>query len=214
MIAALFVERDGIYFGRDDIDPWDEQRDAREYDGPHPVLAHPPCARWGRYWSGGPSAKVKRKKGDDDGCFDAAFRAVCRFGGVLEHPEASHAWRQYNIVSPPRGGGWIPAGLFLGGNTWTCCVEQGHYGHKARKATWLLACGVKPPELIWGPSSVKARLDDGFHSAEERRRRTDGKGFDDGPYSRLSHRERAATPPSFAAMLIDIAAGAVGSSDT
>ena len=49
MISALYVETDGIYFGRDDIDPWDEQRDARKYTGPHPVIAHPPCQRWGRF---------------------------------------------------------------------------------------------------------------------------------------------------------------------
>jgi hypothetical protein len=54
MIAALFVERNGIYFGIPGVDPWDERRDARTYAGPWPVVAHPPCARWGRYWHGGP----------------------------------------------------------------------------------------------------------------------------------------------------------------
>lgn len=35
MIAALFVETDGPYFGLEDVDPWDIVRDARMYDGPH-----------------------------------------------------------------------------------------------------------------------------------------------------------------------------------
>lgn len=48
MIAALYVATGGIYYGIDDVDPWDTARDARLYPGPHPVVAHPPCARWGQ----------------------------------------------------------------------------------------------------------------------------------------------------------------------
>ena len=98
MIAALYVESNGIYYGRPDVDPWDADRDARKYDGPHPVIAHPPCARWGRYWSGGPSASYKRKLGDDGGCFAAALASVRKWGGVLEHPEASHAWTTFGLL--------------------------------------------------------------------------------------------------------------------
>lgn len=47
MIAALFVERRGAYFGIPGVDPWDVTRDARAYAGPWPVVAHPPCQRWG-----------------------------------------------------------------------------------------------------------------------------------------------------------------------
>jgi hypothetical protein len=103
-IAALYVARDGAYYGLDDVDPWDKKRDARLYDGPHPVVAHPPCERWGRYWYGGPMLHAlgrRKTKGDDGGCFAMALRAVQRFGGVLEHPAASHAWRAFNIVAPP-----------------------------------------------------------------------------------------------------------------
>ena len=35
MIAALFVEPGGCYFGLPNVDPWDESRDARLYPGPH-----------------------------------------------------------------------------------------------------------------------------------------------------------------------------------
>ncbi len=51
---------------------------------------------------------------------------------------------------------------------WTCQVEQGHYGHRARKATWLYAVGVALPSLLWGPSRSSAKIDLGFHSKEER----------------------------------------------
>ena len=151
-VAALFVETGGADFGLEGGDPWDIKRDARNYAGPYPVVAHPPCKRWGRYWSGGPSAKVRRKVGDDQGCFAAALWAVRTFGGVLEHPEASHAWKWYGLAKPPKSGGWIKADKYEG---WTCCVEQGHYGHAARKATWLYSVGPKPPELIWGPRRAR-----------------------------------------------------------
>ncbi len=167
MIAALFVMPNGPYAGRPDVDLWDQQRDARLYDGPYRVVAHPPCERWGRYWHGGPSARVRRIKGDDGGCFAAALSAVRRFGGVLEHPAASSAWHAFGLKTPPRAGGWVNAD-FEGG--WTCCVDQEYYGHRAQKSTWLYAAGVPLPSLKWGKGSSKIRLDDGFHSAEERRR--------------------------------------------
>ena len=124
MIAALFVESSGVYANLAGVDPWDRNRDARRYAGPHPVVAHPPCERWGRYWHGGPSCKNRKKRGDDGGCFEAALASVMRWGGVLEHPEASSAWLAFNIARPPRAGGWVSAGLYQPG--WTCCVEQGH----------------------------------------------------------------------------------------
>lgn len=136
MIAALFVSERGPYIGLSGVETWDVTRDARTYNGPWPVIAHPPCERWGRYWFGGPSARVRRVKGDDAGCFASALASVRRWGGVLEHPAASSAWHAFGLLEPPRAGGWVVAD-WLGG--WTCCVDQGHYGHRAQKATWLYA---------------------------------------------------------------------------
>lgn len=109
MIAALYVETDGAYFGLPDVDPWDEARDARLYDGPRSVVAHPPCQRWGRYWHGAPRKPHQFKLGDDGGCFAAALASVRRWGGVLEHPEGSHAWNAFGLKAPPRNGGWVAA---------------------------------------------------------------------------------------------------------
>ena len=47
-VAALYVAKGGCYYGLPDVDPWDAERDARLYAGPHPVVAHPPCSRWCR----------------------------------------------------------------------------------------------------------------------------------------------------------------------
>ena len=202
MIAALYVLPDGPYAGREDVDLWPESRDARLYAGPWPVVAHPPCARWGRYWGGGPNATPGRYKlGDDAGCFAAALASVRAFGGVLEHPEASYAFSRYGLPKPPRDGGWIPT--LCGG--WACCVEQGHYGHGTRKATWLYYVGEPPPELTWGPaeSPDRSRLDQGFHSREERL--AAGRNGRCQAFKRLSKRARTITPEPFAELLIGLA---------
>ena len=198
MIAALYVAKNGCYFGLPDVDPWDEQRDARAYPGPHRVVAHPPCERWGRYWGGAPATWPRLVKGDDRGCFAAALASVRRWGGVLEHPEGSHAWRAFHLNTPPRTGGWVMAD-WQGG--WTCCVEQGAYGHRARKATWLYAHGIELPSLRWGAAPGDfVRLEDGFHSAEERAR-----AIKTGACQRLSKNQRAATPTEFRDLLLSLA---------
>lgn len=227
MIAALFVATGGCYFGLPDVDPWDVHRDARSYDGPHAVVAHPPCERWGRYWHGGPSVRVRKMKGDDGGCFASALASVLKWGGVLEHPEASHAWRHFGISAPAKRGGWLfcgsveGLGVAAGFSTWTCCVEQGHYGHRARKATWLYAvlpAYVAPPSLKWAgyvegaaASESSLRLDEGFHSVEERRRARGTRTTNDAA-ERMSKTERTATPVPFRDLLLSIARSASASS--
>lgn len=153
-VAALYVEPDGAYIGIPGVDPWDEARDARKYQGPHPVVAHPPCQRWGRFWHGSTAKPHQFKKGDDDGCFKSALASIREHGGVIEHPCDSHAWAAFGLKKPPRSGGWVEAGDGL----WTCCVYQGHYGHFSGKPTWLLASGVARedlPELHWGKTEQR-----------------------------------------------------------
>lgn len=198
MIAALFVAHGGPYFGLPGVDPWDAERDARRYAGPHPVVAHPPCERWGRYWSGGPSARTRREKGDDNGCFAFALAAVRRWGGVIEHPAASAAWDYFGLLKPPTCGGWVNADFYGG---FTCHVEQGHYGHPARKATWLYAVAQYLPALKWGPSSG-VRIEEGFHSNEDRAR---ARAAGIKPTKRISERQRIETPVQFRDLLILLA---------
>lgn len=204
-VAALFVLEDGPYSCAPDVDVWGPTRDARAYAGPYPVVAHPPCERWGRYWSGGPSAKVRRTLGDDDGCFASALASVRRWGGVLEHPAHTHAWAASWLTPPDRAGGWAKCARGPGASdvdAWVCHVEQGHYSHAARKATWLYAVSAdKPADLTWGPAPQGARLDEGFHSKEERAAaRAAGRV----PIKRLSSRQNAETPIAFHDALIRI----------
>ncbi|MBK1732895.1 hypothetical protein [Thiococcus pfennigii] len=196
VVAALFVERNGCYFDVPGVDPWDESRDARRYSGPWPVVAHPPCARWCRL------ARVNQTRygqavGDDGGCFRAAIAAVRRWGGVLEHPAYSLAWDAHALPRPPARGGWVETPC--GG--WTCHVEQGRYGHPARKRTWLYAHGLQPPELRWGPGPAPAA----WISTDRPRAELALRGI-----RQISKRQAQATPAAFRDVLVAIARLATG----
>lgn len=152
MVAALFVQRDGCYYGLPDVDPWDEARDARQYAGPHPVVAHPPCDRWHQL-----SAVNHKRWGwkidDDDGCFASALRSVRTWGGVLEHPAETRAFKKFGIPEPVSDG-WQ---LTIDGD-WVAEVWQSAFGHRARKRTWLLYHGrMAPPQIHFrrAPGSVQ-----------------------------------------------------------
>jgi hypothetical protein len=203
VIAALYVETGGCYFGLPGVDPWDQARDARLYAGPHPVVAHPPCERWGRFWHGSPRKPHQYALGDDGGCFAAALAAVRQWGGVLEHPADSQAWKAHGLAAPPRTGGWGRADALTGWNGWTCYVEQGHYGHPARKATWLYASGAVLPTLTWGPSPqvLHPGLVEKYGYAYARR-----KGVVSCIGGKDKKAKRNATPTQFRDLLLSIAA--------
>lgn len=194
MIAALYVETDGAYFGLPGVDPWDEKRDSRKYRGPHPVVAHPPCQRWGAMasvnyarWGG-----EHNRPGNDGGCFRAALEAVQAYGGVLEHPAKSRAFAHHGLARP-RGCGWqhCPTG------GWVCEVWQSAYGHRANKATWLYYHGNVPPEeLRWNRPRGSHQV--GFHDQRGKARNK----------PTLPRREASATPPEFRDMLLTLARSA------
>ena len=195
-VAALYVQPGGAYYGLDGVDPWDATRDARLYAGPHPVVAHPPCERWGKFATGNFTKPNTAVLGDDGGCFAAALASVRRWGGVIEHPAGSRAWPAHGLVAPPVDGGWVSAGDLVG---WTCRVEQGHYGHAAAKATWLYAAHVDLPEMPRGTSPKWWRDD------PTRSERWKARAEKDGVCVLLSQKQRAATPPAFREMLLSIA---------
>lgn len=186
MIAALYVETNGTYFGLDGVDPWDIARDARQYKGPHRVLAHPPCSAWCQL------AYINQKRyghkvGDDRGCFASALAAVRRWGGVLEHPAFSYAWPHFDLARPKRGK-WLPT--FEG---WVTEVSQSAYGHRARKRTWLYYVGdSKPFDLDWSEPAPTAQV-------------SFCKNHGNSPLPRLSKKEAKATPPAFRDLLLRLA---------
>lgn len=214
-VAALFVDPKGIYPELLGVERcWDEERDARWYEGPWPCVAHPPCHLWVNmaavHWK-----RYARQKpawypgGSDDGCFAAALAAVRRWGGVLEHPAGSHAWEAHGLLAPhtypdPKG---LPLSrsywrAFLAGpgvGYWVCEVWQHAYGHGARKRTWLLYCGKRPPfQLNWARNSKTVT----HHIGHDAKWRTDK--------IRLEKRAASATPRAFAEELIRLAAWSRG----
>jgi hypothetical protein len=126
LVTALYVDSTGPY-PLLVWDWWDEARDARKYEGPWPVVAHPPCRNW---------SKLRHlAKGDDSDCGPRAVEQVQTWGGVLEHPAHSKLW-EYCALPRPRA----PQDAF-GGRTIE--VDQCDWGHVARKRTWLYLVGVR-----------------------------------------------------------------------
>lgn len=205
-VAALFIDPAGIYPTLPDVETWGPEQDARLYDGPHPVVAHPPCnlwvnmaaVNWKRY---GKQLPAWYPDGGDGGCFARALDCVMQYGGVLEHPANTHAWKKYGLV-PPHGryvlgpisdrrenSQWLQVFSKRYSFYWVCEVYQSSYGHKARKKTWLLYCGKQSPfELRWDRNP-------GTHQI----------GWFDRNKPTLGKREASATPREFAEELVKLA---------
>ena len=187
-VAALYVQTDGAYFGLDGVEPWDEQRDARLYLGPYPVVAHPPCSRWCQLAPVN-EARYGTPVGHDKGCFAAALESVERYGGVLEHPAYTLAWHAFDIRRPKRDS-WQQCRI-----GWVTEVSQSAYGCPARKRTWLYYVGPEPPAVDWSDPAGEAVIGGGINSGECVGRRKIGK------------REASAIPPAFRDLLLSLARG-------
>lgn len=194
-IAVLFASKRSIYKEFPFIDVYDQERDARTYNGDLPLIAHPPCQLWGNLayvnyarWGG-----EHNKPGNDGGLFEFALNNVNMFGGVLEHPKSTHAWEVFGLTKPYRNT-WTQSG-----KGWTCEVWQSAYGHKANKATWLYY--VSPPnnlqhgapyDLNWSRPIADYQIGYRDQRGKNRNKPT------------LSHEEANATPRAFALALINL----------
>lgn len=185
-VAALFVEKNGCYSDVIDVDVWDKERDARLYAGPHAVVAHPPCQLWVNL----ASVNFKRyggehnRPGNDGGCFASALASVRKFGGVLEHPAFSNAWKAHGLAAPSKAYGWSVAD----GYGMTCEVWQSAYGHQARKRTWLYTAGTEFQDMNWARNP-------GTHQC----------GWFDRNKPTLGKKAASATPPLFRDALLRLA---------
>jgi hypothetical protein len=130
-VSVLFARSDSCYFELG-CDVWDLERDATKFNGDGPVIAHPP------------HISVATDEEKALGIF--AVAQVRRCGGVLEHPWGSKLWAAAGIPRPSDGvDAW-------GG--FTILVDQGWFGHKAPKPTWLYFCGIGREKLLHAPATV------------------------------------------------------------
>lgn len=180
VVAALYIDPRGPYPGMQDVECWDEKRDAKLYSGPHPVVAHPPCGPWGQM------RHLCTKQ--DPMCAVEALAAVGRYGGVLEHPAGSKLFHEYGL---PRPG----CGDELGRSYQVCQVD---WGHVARKRTWLYVVGV-PHEYVQSRIGERAGTGKATHCISRDACRKSS------ALLRCSSERGRRTPKLFAEFLVDIA---------
>jgi hypothetical protein len=190
-VAVLFARADSVYKTLAGCDVYDMERDARTYDGPWPVVAHPPCRGWGRL------RHMASPRADERNLARLAVALVREFGGVLEHPAASTLWPAQRLPAP--GAGRDDAG------GWTLGITQHWWGHRATKATKLYIVGCAPGDI---PSLPDLQLGQGSHVVSQDGRRVDGSRWaKDDPRKRpeCTKAEREHTPPALASWLVDLA---------
>jgi len=131
-IAVLCAAKKSIYKTIENLEVYDEKRNARSYTGTFPVIAHPPCRGYSaftRHWA-------KPRPGEKDLAFFCTERMLLN-GGVLEHPAHSRYVRNFKMDKRFR----------------IATIHQSWWGYPTTKKTWLLMpAHYKLPEI---PFSLK-----------------------------------------------------------
>ncbi|GAA0834716.1 hypothetical protein [Cupriavidus pauculus] len=177
-IAVLFARADSNYKDLPGCDVWDFERNALNWPGGTPVIAHPPCRGWGRM-----RQFAQPREGEKELALWAVDQ-VRSFGGVLEHPERSTLWGAAGLPDVGKRDAF-------GG--WTLGIHQHEFGHRAEKATFLYIVGCEPANL----PDMPLRLDEPTHCIRPTR-----------SYPRkpsVTKAEREHTPPALAAWLCEVA---------
>ncbi len=183
-VAVLFARADSVYKTMPECDVWDIERDARDWPGGCPVVAHPPCRAWGSL------RRFAKPRKNERHLATFALRQVRAFGGVLEHPAASRLWPRCGLPKP--GAGRDKYGC------WTLGITQHWWGHRATKATLLYVCGVAPADI---PDMPALRLGEGTHVIKR-----DSRGWQGRPRRpHVTKTEREHTPVELARWLVDLA---------
>lgn len=143
IVAILFARSNSIYKTIDGCDVWDAERDARNWPGGAPLVAHPPCRAWGNF------AQWAKPRPDEKKLALWAMRQVRQHGGVLEHPITSKLWKETGCLAygirDQHGGVLVP-------------VLQSWWGHRAPKETGLYIVGPLP-DLPYQADKATGRIE-------------------------------------------------------
>lgn len=119
IITVLCTLEDSIYKTLPHLDIYDKNRDAYNYTGQNPIIAHPPCQQWSRL----KSFAKEDKKEKDLAMF--CLEQINKNGGILEHPSGSSFFK-YAGIKP------------------TISVNQSWFGFPAEKKTYLYFKDCEP----------------------------------------------------------------------
>lgn len=124
IVTVLCASKWSVYHRLSGIDVWTKDRNATNYRGQGPVIAHPPCRAWSRFVR----HQAQPEPGEKDvGIFCA--ETVKNNGGILEHPAHSHLWDAAHLPQP---------GNLANPELFTLAVWQTWWHYPLRKGTWLL----------------------------------------------------------------------------
>src|SRR5215470_14399010 len=142
VVAALWCSEDSHYRELKGVEVWGIQENALRYAGPWPIIAHPPCGPWGM---------LRHLSFEEDDHGIRAMELVHQYGGVVEQPSGSQLFKQYAIrpfvTHAPGSEIQVEAGV-----PHVEVLNQGDYGHRARKRTLLY--WYKPPSILsWVPAA-------------------------------------------------------------
>lgn len=121
IIDILCTTKKSHYLELENVRPWNQDKDAYNYNDSTPVITHAPCGQWSKLKS--MAHCNEREKQLAPFCLDK----VNTNGGIFEHPDSSDIWKQYDISKGQLIEVWL---------SW--------FGFEARKRTFLYFVKCKP----------------------------------------------------------------------
>jgi len=134
-ISVLCVKENSIYNEIPNLDLWGKYRNAYNFKGTTPVIAHPPCQQWSRlrYFS--------RANKEEKDLAHFCLEQVRKNGGILEHPHGSNFFKEAGIRP-------------------TISINQSWFGFSCKKTTLLYFHHYRPIAHPLNFDRIEKRIND------------------------------------------------------